>query len=260
MKKIVRYSVVTAAVTFIFGFLFIYGKGELGGWPRYVLAVIPAITAIAFNIIEGNGLKGLQFRKVHILNLFKSAAVPVLYGSVILGILILLGFNQISFDRSVLVTIGVTAMGAVMAIPIYLGEEIGWRGYLQEKMIHKLGYDRGIILLGLIWGFWHLPAALNGLSLAGLPLYEALVFYPLFCIASSYIISGVMGKERSIWSAVVLHSFNNSFMSLIMTQTLRNNILGESVVTLLVMAIAAFYFRFRYVSSGDVKNVLKNSL
>ncbi len=36
-------------------------------------------------------------------------------------------------------------------------EEFGWRGYLLDPLIARFGEVRGSILLGLIWGFWHLP-------------------------------------------------------------------------------------------------------
>ena len=36
-------------------------------------------------------------------------------------------------------------------------EEFGWRGYLLDPLLARFGERRGSILLGLIWGFWHLP-------------------------------------------------------------------------------------------------------
>ena len=42
------------------------------------------------------------------------------------------------------------------------GEELGWRGYLQERLIQRFGLSKGIICLGLLWSFWHLPLLLAG--------------------------------------------------------------------------------------------------
>lgn len=36
-------------------------------------------------------------------------------------------------------------------------EEFGWRGYAQEPMQQRFGILKGSIILGLIWGLWHLP-------------------------------------------------------------------------------------------------------
>jgi len=38
-----------------------------------------------------------------------------------------------------------------------LPEEIGWRGFVQERISGKLGIHAGSILLGCIWALWHLP-------------------------------------------------------------------------------------------------------
>lgn len=36
-------------------------------------------------------------------------------------------------------------------------EEFGWRGYALDTMLVKHGFLKGSILLGFIWGMWHLP-------------------------------------------------------------------------------------------------------
>ena len=39
----------------------------------------------------------------------------------------------------------------------FLGEEYGWRYYLQPLLQNKLGLRAGVVVLGIVWGLWHLP-------------------------------------------------------------------------------------------------------
>ena len=61
------------------------------------------------------------------------------------------------FIANVLVTGAYFALVSALAA---VGEELGWRGFLQGILVKQLGVSRGILLVGLIWSFWHLPALL----------------------------------------------------------------------------------------------------
>ena len=45
----------------------------------------------------------------------------------------------------------------VLSFTAFLGEEYGWRGFLQGELTERFGRRKGVILLGLLWGLWHLP-------------------------------------------------------------------------------------------------------
>jgi membrane protease YdiL (CAAX protease family) len=53
------------------------------------------------------------------------------------------------------------ALGLTLAVPFNaifaFGEEFGWRGYLQPRLITLLGRWPGMLAHGAIWGFWHAP-------------------------------------------------------------------------------------------------------
>lgn len=53
------------------------------------------------------------------------------------------------------------ALSAVQSIGL-LGEELGWRGYMNQKMEPLLGTVGTCIMGGIVWGLWHLPMDIAG--------------------------------------------------------------------------------------------------
>ena len=48
-------------------------------------------------------------------------------------------------------------LGMAFGIPAGIFEEIGWTGFAFPRMRERLGAFKAAILLGLLWGLWHLP-------------------------------------------------------------------------------------------------------
>jgi len=98
---------------------------------------------------------------------------------------------------------------------IILGEELGWRGYLQEKMLRKFGLEKGFVLLGAVWGFWHLPLILMGYNFPTQPILGALIFMPIGTIFMGMFIGWIYLRTRSIWIASLAHAAMNLFVGLV---------------------------------------------
>ena len=97
---------------------------------------------------------------------------------------------------------------ALVSAPILWGEEFGWRGYLQVRLLSHRPLLAAIVT-GLIWGFWHIPLNLRGYNFPGQPMLGMLVF-TVSAIMLSIIFGWLRARTGSIWSASLAHSATNA--------------------------------------------------
>jgi CAAX protease family protein len=102
-----------------------------------------------------------------------------------------------------------------------LGEEPGWRGFALPRMQPRYGPLWGTLLLGILWGFWHLPHFLTPAQHGGPGTSFAtfLTNFPifvLFIMAMSIIFTWVFNHTRgSLFIAILLHTGINTSSTLI---------------------------------------------
>src|SRR5271157_5374625 len=107
--------------------------------------------------------------------------------------------------------IAVTATAySLVALIFAVGEELGWRGYLQGRLIQRLGLSKGIICLGLLWSFWHLPLLLAGYNYPENPLLGALLLSPSLLVAASFVLAWLTLRTKSFWPAALVHGAGDS--------------------------------------------------
>ena len=97
---------------------------------------------------------------------------------------------------------------AIVATPILFGEEFGWRGYLQVRLLS----DRPLlaaVVTGVIWSLWHLPINLRGYNFPDQPIVGMLVF-TVSAVMLSIIFGWLRTKTGSIWGASLGHSATNA--------------------------------------------------
>lgn len=98
----------------------------------------------------------------------------------------------------------------VMAFPAFLGEEYGWRYFLQPIMMKKFGPRVGVILLGVVWGLWHLPMDFCYYTTENGP--QQLVNQIIVCISMGIFIAFAYMKTRNFWVPVIIHFLNNNLI------------------------------------------------
>jgi membrane protease YdiL (CAAX protease family) len=133
--------------------------------------------------------------------------LPLPIVSVIVVMATALGLQAMHSDLSPLMLITAIA-SALILTPIFLGEELGWRGYLQLRLFpgHPLLAAVGT---GLAWGVFHYPVILVGFE--GFEnAYIGLLLFPVFTILLSIIFGWLRVKTGSVWSTCLAHSASNT--------------------------------------------------
>jgi membrane protease YdiL (CAAX protease family) len=154
-------------------------------WYAFALLVYPVMTALTLLAGKGLGLitfPGFSFEALGVI-------LPVFAGGLL--------FNTIK----------------------NIFEEGAWRGYLAPK-VYSLGLNDfvGHIIVGLIWGAWHLPYYLFFLSGDYLHKFTTLdlaLYIPLVMvvyIAWAIVFGEVWMRTRSIWPALLMHAVEDAML------------------------------------------------
>ena len=101
----------------------------------------------------------------------------------------------------------------ILTITAFLGEEYGWRVYLQPIMQKKFGMKLGIILLGILWGLWHTPVDLFFYTEDSAP--QMLIGQIITCVFLGIFFGFVYLKTNNIWICVCMHFLNNNLIPII---------------------------------------------
>ncbi len=122
----------------------------------------------------------------------------------------MLGAGRQSFAFFALnLSLSITLGAVVVALIGGIGEEIGWRGFLQPAMEQRFGAFRGTLLVGAIWSYWHLPANLSGYNDGEHPIWSALVVFPIIVVAMSFGFAWLRKTSGSAWPVALAHGANN---------------------------------------------------
>jgi membrane protease YdiL (CAAX protease family) len=134
-----------------------------------------------------------------------------------------------------------------------LGEEVGWSGFALPRLQQRSGPLAGTLIIGSLWGLWHLPLYLfipgfngagTGLLGIGLPFVE----FVIFAIALRFLITWVFNNVRgSLLLVLLLHtSYNAGFYLLPSLVRLVNVNVYLVFVVVAMLIIAATRGRLSY--------------
>lgn len=92
-------------------------------------------------------------------------------------------------------------------LPMMLGEELGWRGYLYGATSSWPVLPR-VLFTGVVWGLWHAPLIAMGHNypehpLLGIPLMV------VFCVFMALLFDWARTRTRAVWGPCMLHGIIN---------------------------------------------------
>jgi membrane protease YdiL (CAAX protease family) len=147
-------------------------------------------------------------------------------------------------------------------------EEFGWRGYALDKLLVKYGFLKGSLVLGFIWGIWHVPwlfysTQWQSQAFAVSPLW--FVAFILQCMVSSLVISiGHILSGRNYFTAATLHGIGNASLGLVYTVvSLSGSNLAQLVIILLgslivIVILGVFGKRFNARVNQEIQKIILN--
>jgi membrane protease YdiL (CAAX protease family) len=113
------------------------------------------------------------------------------------------GFAFVHSDLSVTMVLGALVSSLVLT-PLFFGEEFGWRGYLQVRLVAGRPI-LAAVLTGLVWGVFHYP-----LIVLGFEGYEnialGLIVFPVFTVLMSIMLGWLRQRTGGIWAGCLAHS------------------------------------------------------
>ncbi|MDO8360466.1 MAG: CPBP family intramembrane metalloprotease [Devosia sp.] len=100
----------------------------------------------------------------------------------------------------------IMAMAAIWPVMAALGEEFGWRGFMFPHLLRRYGPMGAAVLVGLVWGLWHLPADYIGLKGFGSLFWLAFVINgPFVLTAHALIMAWLWRKSGSNLVMMILY-------------------------------------------------------
>lgn len=116
----------------------------------------------------------------------------------------------------------------------FLGEEYGWRYFFQPILQKRFGLKGGVLVLGVLWGLWHLPLNIFYYSPQTWMLSVALQI--VTCISLGIFFGYAFMKTGNIWMVSMLHFWNNDLAAVLSGGAVEGYVLkwGDVLISLLI--------------------------
>jgi membrane protease YdiL (CAAX protease family) len=132
-------------------------------------------------------------------------------------------------------------------------EELGWRGYLLERLHTSMGLPKSSLVIGVLHAFWHLPLFwVVGTNQITMGFGVDFIFFVLFVMTTSVLTTWVyVGNRNSTLAATLFHTVVNLSFDIFLTSP---ETWTHRTYILINMLVAAFII-WNWQKKGNQENV-----
>lgn len=227
MKYLVLFFTITLLWTWGFGFAPVLMGIEgtpLGTFLFYFGGGAPSVTALFFVFLTYSKEQKMNyFKRCFSFRYmgFKWLLLTIAFFTMITVIGLLIGVNLLGYEMP-----GMSYIHAIISNPLNmflvliislisgpLNEEFGWRGFALDRLFIKFGFTGATLILGFIWGIWHLAwyftpgqAQYNLLQSS---VFDAVMYIPAVMLLNFAVSFVYVKTKRSILAGALIHMFGN---------------------------------------------------
>jgi membrane protease YdiL (CAAX protease family) len=233
--------------------------------------VLPLVTAILLRVFAGDGWRDAGFRPRFKGNIKWYIKSCIIFPAVTVAVTIigdLFGWIDASnFDIKVFLPVFFGGLAINFVINFF--EQSVWMGYLASKLLKLKIRDLWLyILVGAIWGLWHLPYYLVFLPISDIQAVLPVGRWELSLVAiATMIFWAVMFTEvyritKSIWPVILMHTTEDALINPLVIDGFIEIAQGREILispitgvitTLLYLAIGLMIRRYRIKKETGLK-------
>jgi membrane protease YdiL (CAAX protease family) len=249
----------------------------LGNHPFYINGYIwsPAFAVFTVYAIKKKKIMELFWKWGDHRIQLQALVIPFLYGLTAYAIIWGIGFAAFDWEKfaGLKSKLGLTGFSDFIVIIFYLvlggligtlsnmsnalGEEIGWRGFLTQKLLVRYSFLSTSCMIGILWSVWHFPLLIKNHDNNGIvPLWYEMGCFVLLIISVSIILTWFTIKTGSVWTATILHASHNLFVLNIFNGNTVNKdhtlYAGKTgIILAVIICFFALYFIVRYFKEDN---------
>lgn len=189
----------------------------------------PALAAVVMRLlISKEGFRGAVGPRPSLRMVLGAVLIPMALVLILVAIVTASDIGDATPGKPVGTLLAIlTFVGVPVGAALAFGEEFGWRGYLLPKLL-PLGEVKAAIIVGLIWGPWHLPVLIVGLNYPGQSILAVLVVFVLSATLLSLLHARFfVASGGSLLAVSLLHGSLNTFSDRLTDQ---NHLSGDPFI------------------------------